>query len=210
MLFLQKVASVVALFLVSASAINIPPAHLQARNDVSNAEAVLIALRASAFCSSFVPITDVTSTVTQTKTPTPLTVTAACTNAHKKRFFWGESAKPSTTSKSATTQAVSSTTPKISTTPAAPSISSKTSTSSVSIKAATTTSACAIKGAPPQLAIFACDIIDEACRAFVQPKTTTVSKLIMRWIVRWWRILNAGGHLYLFQSGTTDWLCSFI
>lgn len=55
---------------------------LAARGNVGACQAILVALKASKFCSSFVPITDKTTTVTHTASAvsTKVTVTAQCTN----------------------------------------------------------------------------------------------------------------------------------
>ncbi|KIV83527.1 hypothetical protein PV11_05547 [Exophiala sideris] len=79
----------VAVIVSYASASNIPRKNLEARSNVDTCKAILIVLKASAFCSSFVPIRDVTSTTTQTgnSASTQVTVTAACANNgyNKKR-----------------------------------------------------------------------------------------------------------------------------
>lgn len=160
---------------------------LEARNNVGACQAVLIALKASKFCSAFVPITDKTSTVTQTgtATQTQVTITAACVNAQKlKRNQPSTTPKaPSTTQKVSTTPKVPSTTQKVSTTPKVPSTTPKASTmpSSVSSKTSsattTTKSACKINGVPPAVSIFACEVIKDACLAFVKPGTKTVRQI---------------------------------
>lgn len=66
MYVLQLVVSAAAILATSASALNIPPSHLEARSDVDVVEAILSALKASAFCSSFASISEVTSTVIKT------------------------------------------------------------------------------------------------------------------------------------------------
>ena len=68
-------------------------AELQKRGAVDDCNAVLVALKASSFCSSFVPITDITTTTTKTA-PTctttvsvnapPCTITAAPTTTTSK------------------------------------------------------------------------------------------------------------------------------
>ncbi|GAB7324947.1 hypothetical protein MBLNU13_g08756t2 [Cladosporium sp. NU13] len=50
------------------SAANIGRSEIEARDNVAACKAILIALKASQFCSSFVPIKDVTSTETKTGT----------------------------------------------------------------------------------------------------------------------------------------------
>jgi hypothetical protein len=73
-------ATFTSLFLL-ASASKIGRAELEPRDNVAVCKAVLVALKASVFCSSFVPIKDVTVTVTKTGTAgsTQVTVTAPCT-----------------------------------------------------------------------------------------------------------------------------------
>lgn len=135
--------------------------ELEARDNVAACKAILIALKASQFCSSFVPIKDVTSTETKTGPTgyTKVTVTAACTNPYKK-----EKRAPSTTP-----AAPSTTTP--STTPGVTTTSSTTSR----VYTTTTASKCTIKGVQPQVASFGCSVIKEACTAFVKPKTIKAS-----------------------------------
>jgi hypothetical protein len=60
---------------------------IEARDNVAACKAILVALKASQFCSSFVPIKDVTSTETKTgpTSSTKVTFTAPCTPAHKKQ-----------------------------------------------------------------------------------------------------------------------------
>ena len=70
------------------TAANVGRSEIEARDNVAACKAILVALKASQFCSSFVPIKDVTSTETKTTgTPgyTKVTVTAACTTGHKKK-----------------------------------------------------------------------------------------------------------------------------
>lgn len=88
-----------SIFLFSSLVAAFP--HLEARDDVSNAKAVLVALKASAFCSSFVPIKDVTSTST-IKGPNGVTATTVCAGAQKRA---------TTAATSATTAAKATTTP---------------------------------------------------------------------------------------------------
>jgi hypothetical protein len=147
------------------AAANIGRSDIEARDNVAACKAILVALKASQFCSSFVPIKDVTSTETKTTGTTgytKVTVTDPCTYGHAKH------------KRGSTTPA---TTP--STTPAAP-----TTTSRVTITASTTTSRvyttttaskCTIKGVQSQIASFGCQVIKEACTAFVKPKTIKVS-----------------------------------
>lgn len=78
MRFLRLVLNALALQSFSVSGAAVERAELETRNNVDICKAALIALKASAFCSSFVPITDVTVT------PTATTVTAACTSAVEK------------------------------------------------------------------------------------------------------------------------------
>lgn len=68
------------------SAASIGRSQLEARDNLAVCKSLLVALKASAFCSSFVPIKDVASTYTKTGTPgyMQVTVTAPCTNAYKK------------------------------------------------------------------------------------------------------------------------------
>lgn len=156
------VATLVLLSPLTAAA-NVRRGELEPRDNVAACKAILIALKASQFCSSFVPIKDVTSTETKTGTTgyTKVTVTAACTNPYKK-----EKRAPSTTPAApSTTPAAPSTTPRISTT------SSTTSRSYTT----TTASKCTLKGVQPQVASFGCSVITEACTAFVKPKTVKVS-----------------------------------
>ena len=143
------------------AAANVGRAELEARDNVAACKAILIALKASQFCSSFVPIKDVTSTETKTGPTgyTKITVTAACTNPYKK-----EKRAPSTTP-----AAPSTTTP--STTPGVTTTSSTTSR----VYTTTTASKCTIKGVQPQVASFGCSVIKEACTAFVKPKTIKAS-----------------------------------
>jgi hypothetical protein len=146
---------VAALGLLSplTSAANIGRSELGARDNVGNCKAILIALKASAFCSSFVPITDIT-------------VTASCTSKRTKLKRQAETTRPttttSTTTKSTTTK--STTTKPIST------------TAPTTTKVSTTTSApqCSIKGVNSQLANFGCSVIKEACTLYVTPKTVEV------------------------------------
>jgi hypothetical protein len=91
-------------FLQVTSAANIgrsDVAQIEARDNVAACKAVLVALKASAFCSSFVPIKDVTSTVTKSGPAgsTQVTVTAPCTNAvyFSKMKRTAPSTTPSTT-----------------------------------------------------------------------------------------------------------------
>lgn len=154
-MYISPNSTVATLALLSplSSAANIGHSQLEARDNLAVIKSVLVALKASAFCSSFVPIKDVTSTYTKTGTPgyTQVTVTAPCTNAYKKDKR------------------------QISTTPAAPSTTSRVSTtSSKTTTAATTPSKCTIKGVPSPVATYGCSIITEACKAFVKPKTVTV------------------------------------
>lgn len=97
-----SVVAAVAILISIASAANI-----QARDDVALCKAVLIALKASAFCSSFVPITDKVSTVSSPGTTTQSTVTVIVTGTQcnykpkKKRTQAVSTAatpKPTTTS----------------------------------------------------------------------------------------------------------------
>jgi hypothetical protein len=142
------VATIASLALL-ASAATIDRTEIEARNNVAAAKAVLIALKASALCSSIVPIKDVTSTITKTgpTSSTETTVTAPCTTTIeiKKRSITLTTASTTTT-----------------TTPS------------------TTSSTCSIKGAPPQIAVFGCQVIKEACTAFVKPKTVQVSEICDR------------------------------
>ena len=147
------------------AAANIGRSEIEARNNVAACKAILIALKASQFCSSFVPIEDVASTETKTGTSsyTKITVTAPCvvpTYKNKKRVPGTTPIAPSTT-----TPAAPSTTTSISTTP------------STTARVYTTTSAskCSVKGVQPQIASFGCSVIKEACTAFVKPKTVKVS-----------------------------------
>lgn len=126
---------------------------LEARGDIDVCKAILIALKASAFCSSFVPITDVTTTETKT---------AACKNGAMKRQLSNTPNLLFTTSRAPSTIIRA-----LSTMPAAPSTTSKTATTSVAPK-------CAIQGLPSGVGAFACDVITNACRAFVKPKTQSV------------------------------------
>lgn len=150
--FASIVATLAFLSPLTAAA-NIGRSEIEARNNVAACKAILIALKASQFCSSFVPIKDVTSTETRTgaSSYTKITVTAPCivpTHKNKKRV-------------PGTTPIAPSTTPAApSTTPAAPS---------------TTASKCSVKGVQPQIASFGCSVIKEACTAFVKPKTVKVS-----------------------------------
>lgn len=168
------VASLAFLSPLTAAA-NIGRSDIEARDNVAACKAILVALKASQFCSSFVPITDVTSTETKTGTTgyTKETITASCTYPHKKhkRGTTTASTTPSTTS--STTR---STTP--STTRAAPGTTSRvTTTASTTPRVTTTTTAskCTIKGVQSQVASFGCQVIKEACTAFVKPKTIKVS-----------------------------------
>lgn len=131
-------------------------AELEARDNVAACKAILVALKASQFCSSFVPIKDVTSTETKTGPTgyTKVTVTAACTNPYKK-----EKRAPSTT------PAAPTTTPRVTTT----------SSTTSRVYTTTTASKCTIKGVQSQVASFGCSVIKEACTAFVKPKTIKVS-----------------------------------
>lgn len=158
------------------AAANVGRAEIEARDNVAACKAILIALKASQFCSSFVPIKDVTSTETKTGTTgyTKVTVTAPCTVAYKKN-----KRGTVTVALPSTTPAAPSTTPRApSTTPAAPSTTPRASTtSSTTSRAATTTTAskCTISGVQSQVASFGCSVIKEACTAFVKPKTVKVS-----------------------------------
>ena len=110
------------------AAANVGRAEIEARDNVAACKAILIALKASQFCSSFVPIKDVTSTETKTTgTPgyTKVTVTAACTTGHKKK------------KRGSVTFAVPTTTP--STNPAAPSTTTRVTTTSSTTRGASTT-----------------------------------------------------------------------
>lgn len=131
--------------LLSVSAVNVPRAELEVRSNVDTCKAILVALKASAFCSSFVPITDITSTVTSTTTTatTTTTSTAPCTGTTgmQKRL--------------------------VSKTPLAP---SSTPTPTMT----TTLSTCTVRGLPVGLKSFACAIVTEACLDFVTPRTSTV------------------------------------
>lgn len=102
MRFISLVLSAIALQSFSAIAAVVGRSGLEARDNVGLCVDVLIALEASAFCSAFVPITDVIVTKTGAPAIAYATVTAPCTSAHKKRQA---STRP----------------PPLSTTPAAPS-----------------------------------------------------------------------------------------
>lgn len=190
----NSIVATLALLSPLSSAANIGRSQLEARDNVAVCKSVLVALKASAFCSSFVPIKDVTSTYTQTgtKSYTQTTVTGPCTYAYKKNkrdsttpaapsttpsTTRAISTTPSATRPISTTPAAPSTTPKFSTTPAAPVTTPKktTTSSKTTTKAATTPSKCSIKGVPSPVATYGCSIITEACKAFVKPKTSTVS-----------------------------------
>ena len=174
-MYLSPTSIVATLALLShlASTANIGRSEVEARDNVAAAKAVLIALKASAFCSSFVPIKDVTSTETISGPPgsTETTVTAAyCTPPSKRKR------QPNTTPAKTTT--VKTTTAKTTTakTTTAKTTTAKTTTSKTTTTyASTTASQCSIKGVEPQIASFGCSVIKEACTAYVKPKTVKVS-----------------------------------
>jgi cell division septation protein DedD len=150
----------VALGLLSplTSAANIGRSELGARDNVGNCKAILIALKASAFCSSFVPITDIT-------------VTASCTSERTKLKRQAETTRPTTTTSTTTKPTTTKPTTTKSTTTKPISTTAPTTT-----KVSTTTSAaqCSIKGVNSQLANFGCSVIKEACTLYVTPKTLEV------------------------------------
>ena len=136
-------------------AVNIPR-DLEARDAPSDLSKILSILKASPFCSSVVGITDVTRTSTSLGAPgsTQVTVSAACTPAaavkHKRQ-------NADLTMATAT----------------------RTEEALIAIAArAASTPACNIKGLPTAAAAFACSVVTQACRAFVKPKTITVSGMI--------------------------------
>lgn len=70
------------------TAANVGRSEIEARDNAAACKAILIALKASQVCSSFVPIKDVTSTetkITGTTGYTKVTVTAACTAGNKRK-----------------------------------------------------------------------------------------------------------------------------
>ncbi|GAB7324948.1 hypothetical protein MBLNU13_g08756t1 [Cladosporium sp. NU13] len=68
------------------SAANIGRSEIEARDNVAACKAILIALKASQFCSSFVPIKDVTSTETKTGTTGAINHSGRAFNHSKGTF----------------------------------------------------------------------------------------------------------------------------
>lgn len=128
------------------------PHDLEARDDVLAAELVIIALKASAFCSSFVPIKDITSTSTITGTNGVTTITSCYDGGTKQKRTLATTSTTKTTTPQAATPAVAAAT--------------KSSTSAVK---------CNVGKA--ELKGFACSVITQACNLAVKPKTTSVSHL---------------------------------
>lgn len=178
-------------------------AELVKRDAVNDCKNVLVALKASSFCSSFVPITDstVTTTTTAPTTTTTTTITLpdcytiVATNTITNTATSTETdtltitvtvagnppnrkrAASSRTSTTTSTTSVKSTAQAITTTAA---LSATTAAAQVSGKTTTTgatatSASCTIKGLPVQLNLFTCDVIKQACLLFVKPQTSTVS-----------------------------------
>lgn len=188
--------------LSTATAVTVPLGDLpEKRDNVAVCSAVLVALKASAFCSSFVPIVDSTSTVsnnggTQTTIKTvagsvtcTITVPVGTTTSTSTNFVTVTTLSGTTTVtvsptstapvKRATSSSASSTSSRTTlatSTSAAGSVAvaNQRNTATTAVTTVTATQ-CSIKGLPVQLNIFACDVIKQACLLFVKPKTVKVS-----------------------------------
>lgn len=149
------------------SARNIPR-ELEARSDVEICKGVLIALKASAFCSGFVPIKDIISTAIVPGSPIPTTITV-CNDVAKRHYSTSSrtTSRSSLKTKKTTTSLVSRTSSRKSSI-----TSTKSRTSSATSKSSAPGTKCNVGSA--QLNQFACQVIAEACVAYVRPKTATV------------------------------------
>lgn len=136
-------------------------ANLEDCDNVAACRNLLVNLRAGAFGSAFVPIRVATVTVTKTGTSTTaqVTVTEPCVNAQSKRGLDGDEQKKEQVSIAPSQPAGAATLAARATT--------KSSTTSIAPN-------CPVKGVPAPVAVFACDVIKDACRALVKPKTMTV------------------------------------
>jgi hypothetical protein len=141
---------------------------LEKRGPVDDCKAVLVALKASSFCSSFVPITDSTKVVTSTRAPVTSTLTVnapPCT-------ITGAPAPTVTVTTDSTTTTQTTTVTTVTVTVAG---GNKKRNPEPAPATASAKATCSIKGVPAKATGFACDIIKQACNAYVKPKTVTVS-----------------------------------
>lgn len=178
---------------------------LDRRDDVGACKAILVALQASAFCSSFVPIVDVTSTVTAsgatitattTLSPSLCTVTASgttitqtstgstafqtvtttsTTSVSTTVYTMARKKRAVNTSTSPTNSIISTATANNAKSTASSNTKATNSVTSSSPTSSALTAKCSIKGIPSQAQIFVCDVIKQACLQFVKPNTKSVS-----------------------------------
>lgn len=164
-MFTLRLATVAAMLALGSVAD--PRVYLERRDAVADCRLVLVALKASAFCSSFVPIVDVTSTstgagtlITTTVAGNPCTTTAAT------------STTVSTVVGTDTVFTTQTVTTVVTTYLAKAKRAAATSAAAVAV--ASPAPKCMIKGLNVNLSLFACDIIKQACRLYVKAKTVTV------------------------------------